>query len=64
MTPAQRNARHTVETFEQAVRDHAFLGSAHPGDQLEIERHYHKRKAVLLALLGVDYVITDEGDDE
>lgn len=54
----------TIEAFEKAVREHAFMGAAHPEDQLGIERHYHAKKAKLYALLGLDYVMPSSDDDD
>lgn len=56
--------RRTVEAFEKAVREHAWMGAQHPEDQLEIERHYHRKKANLLALLGFEYTIPVEPDED
>ena len=53
----------TIEAFEKAVREHAWIGSAHPEDRRSIERHYHTRKAKLYELLGLTYVIPEEDDD-
>lgn len=56
--------RNAVEKFEEVVREHAWLGAKHPEDQLEIERDYHRRKARLLAAMGLEYVVpVDEEDD-
>lgn len=55
--------RKTVEAFEKAVREHAFKGSQYPEDHARIEMHYHRKKAKLLELLGLDYKIPDEDED-
>lgn len=54
--------RKVVEAFEAVVRERAWIGSAHPGDQLEIERDYHRMKAALLKALGLSYMPADEDD--
>jgi len=37
--------------FESAVREHAFIGAAHPEDRLAIEREYEASKTALVAKL-------------
>lgn len=44
MTPSARRA---LNRFEKAVRDHAFIGAAHPNDQRYIEREYENAKKAL-----------------
>jgi len=54
----------TVEAFEKAVREDAWKGAQHPEDVPGIERHYHVKKAKLLALLGCAYVPPDEDEED
>lgn len=61
---SKANARHTVEKFEEAVRDHSWIGAQPPEDHAQIERTYHRRKAALLRLLGLEYVMPTEDDDD
>lgn len=37
--------------FEEAVREHAFIGTQHPGDRAGIELEYEKAKAALILKL-------------
>jgi hypothetical protein len=56
--------RRTVEAFERAVREHAWLGAQPPEAHREIEQHYHRKKAKLLELLGFEYTIPVEPDED
>ena len=53
-----------IEAFEKAVREHAFKGAGHPGDVPEIDRRYHAKKAKLYELLGLQYSIPIEADED
>ena len=61
--PVHQEAK-TIEAFERAVREHAFMGAQIPEAHEEIERHYHRAKAKLHALLGLDYRIPIDEEDE
>ena len=43
-TPYQKRL---IKGFEEAVREHAFMGSQPPGDHEAIEEHYQREKAKL-----------------
>lgn len=61
--PVHQEAK-TIEAFEKAVEAYVWRGAGHPEDIPRIERHYHAKKAALYALLGLNYRIPIEDEDD
>lgn len=43
--------KQALQRFEDAVREHAFIGAAHPEDRPAIEREYEEAKRALVTKL-------------
>lgn len=54
MKRAPGKALRLIDQFEAAVREHAFVGAAHPQDQHAIEKAYASTRERLLKALGED----------
>lgn len=59
--PVRQEAK-TIEAFEKAVREHAWIGAQIPEAHLDIERQYHRTKAKMYELLGLTYRYPSEDE--
>ena len=46
-----RGFNQALKRFEEAVRDHAFIGAQYPADHAAIEREYKEAKQALITLV-------------